>query len=90
MKSQDSLKLLAVDNDTGTLDDIRACLEEGEITISTATSGAAAMRILEFSKVDLVILDIQIPDIDSLSFSNKFILKRVPGGGPQKLDNVLS
>ena len=34
------------------------------------------MRILEFSKVDLVILDIQVSDIDSLSFSNKFILKK--------------
>ena len=68
MKAQNSLKLLAVDNDTGTLGDIRSCLEEGGISISTATSGAEAMRILEFSKVDLVILDTHITDIDGLAF----------------------
>ena len=68
MKIHDAFKLLAVDSDPGALDDIRACLAEGELVIATASSGAEAMRILEFSKVDLVILDIQIPDIDGLSF----------------------
>jgi DNA-binding NtrC family response regulator len=68
VKMRDALKLLAVDNDTGTLDDIRACLGEGGIVVSTAASGAEAMRILEFSKVDLVILDLQLPDIEGFSF----------------------
>ncbi|MDJ0720603.1 MAG: sigma-54 dependent transcriptional regulator [Desulfobacterales bacterium] len=68
MKAQDSFKLLAVDGDDGSLEDIQACLAEGELIVATASSGAEAMRILEFSKVDLVILDIQIPDIDGLSF----------------------
>ncbi len=63
MRAQDPFKLLAVDSDTGALGDIRACLTGGEIKIATASSGAEAIRILEFSKVDLVILDIQIPDM---------------------------
>jgi DNA-binding NtrC family response regulator len=67
LKAQDSFKLLAVDSDTGALDEIRACLAAGELIIATASSGAEAIRILEFSKVDLVILDIHIPDIDGLS-----------------------
>jgi DNA-binding NtrC family response regulator len=43
-------------------------LAGGELKVTTASSGAEAIRILEFSKVDLVILDIQIRDIDGLSF----------------------
>ncbi len=68
MSAQNSFKLLAVDSDTGALSGIQACLEGGELQITTASSGADAIRILEFSKVDLVILDIQIRDIDGLSF----------------------
>ncbi len=58
---------MAVDSDTGALDDIRACLAESELVVTTVPSGAEAIRVLEFGKVDLVILDIQIPDVDGLS-----------------------
>ncbi len=68
MSAQEPFKLLAVDSDTGALGDIQACLKGGELKITTASSGTEAIRILEFSKVDLVILDIQIRDIDGLSF----------------------
>ena len=68
MSEQNAFKLLAVDSDTDALGGIQACLEVGELRITTASSGAEAIRILEFSKVDLVILDIQIRDIDGLSF----------------------
>ncbi len=68
LSARNPFKLLAVDSDTDALGDIRTCLTGGELNIATASSGAEAIRILEFSKVDLVILDIQIRDIDGLSF----------------------
>lgn len=59
---------MAVDSDTGALDDIRACLaDEDELIVTTVPSGAEAIRVLEFGKVDLAILDIQVPDVDGLS-----------------------
>jgi len=67
LKTDDVLKLMAVDSDTGALDDIRECLDGGKLVVTTVSSGAEAIRVLEFSKVDLVILDIQIPDVDGLS-----------------------
>jgi CheY-like chemotaxis protein len=67
LKPLNPLKLLVVDSDTRALDDIRDCLAEDKLVVATASSGAEAIRVLEFSKVDLVILDIQIPDVDGLS-----------------------
>jgi DNA-binding NtrC family response regulator len=67
LKPLNPLKLLVVDSDTRALDDIRACLAEDKLVVTTASSGAEAIRVLEFSKVDLVILDIQIADVDGLS-----------------------
>ncbi|WP_231716568.1 sigma-54-dependent transcriptional regulator [Desulfosarcina alkanivorans] len=58
---------MAVDSDARALDDIRDCLAEGKLDVTTAPSGAEALRVLEFSKVDLVVLDLQIPDVDGLS-----------------------
>ena len=67
METRETLNLLTVDSDTATLDNIRSCLTKSDLNVTTASSGVEAIRVLEFGKVDLVILDIQMPDVDGLS-----------------------
>ncbi|MFZ7125899.1 MAG: sigma-54-dependent transcriptional regulator [Desulfobacterales bacterium] len=60
-------RVLSVDSDAATLELIRERLGQAGLEVTTALSGAEAIRVLEFRKLDLVIVDIHIPDIEGLS-----------------------
>lgn len=64
-KSETVKKILIVDDDPMTLDLVELILhDDPEYIIYKATSGEKALRILSDVSMDLVLLDIQIPEMD--------------------------
>lgn len=64
-KSETAKKILVVDDDPMTLDLIEVILhDDPEYIIYKATSGEKALRILSEVSMDLVLLDIQMPEMD--------------------------
>jgi DNA-binding NtrC family response regulator len=57
--------VLAVDDDPGLRESFRLILDE-EFEILVASSGHEALEILRTSQVDLVLLDIRMPDVDGI------------------------
>jgi DNA-binding NtrC family response regulator len=64
MGNHKRFRLLVIDSDTAALERIRSHLSGLDVQVTTANSGAEALRALEFHRVDLVVLDREIPDID--------------------------
>lgn len=58
--------ILIVDDDTQMRQTIRAILEEENYNIAEAYNGNAALRYLHSNKVDLIIVDIIMPDKDGI------------------------
>ncbi len=68
MNTERHIRVLVVDNDDPNLDIIRTELSGKSIELSIARSGPEAIRVLEFRKVDVVILDTDIPEIGAFTF----------------------
>ncbi|MEJ2039605.1 MAG: response regulator, partial [Desulfosarcinaceae bacterium] len=60
-------KVLSVDSDADVLAFVRSHLEKEGLAVTSAGSGAEAIRVLEFGRVDLVIIDINVSGVDGLS-----------------------
>jgi CheY-like chemotaxis protein len=60
----DRKSILAVDDDTYSLDVLRDALQETEYNLACVTSGVAALRYLQNHRPDLYILDIEMPEMD--------------------------
>lgn len=60
------MRLLLVDDEQRFLSTTSALLEKRGIETFTATSGYDAIRVLEASQIDVVILDVKMPGIDGL------------------------
>ena len=56
--------ILVVDDDKNTRRLIEAVLRQDNYTVSTAADGEAALRELETTHVDLIVLDVMMPHID--------------------------
>jgi len=56
--------VMVVDDDADILDVTRLTLEGGGYRVLPARSGAQALRTLEDSRPDLILLDINMPDMD--------------------------
>jgi len=63
--------LLVVDDDPAIRELVRDYLVENDIKVSTADSGAAMDRVLGSEVVDLVILDLKLPDEDGLAIARR-------------------
>lgn len=61
--------LLVVDDDKSTRRFMRALLEAENYTVELAENGVQALDILEHTHVDLVILDIMMPEMDGYEFT---------------------
>ncbi len=61
-----SKRLLIVDDDDNILDLLRYHLSEFE-DIQTASCGAAAIRMARERRPDLILLDVQMPDLDGFA-----------------------
>ena len=56
--------VLVVDDSAANRELIKACLHQVECTVRTAEDGASALRSIEESAPDLVLLDVQMPGLD--------------------------
>jgi two-component system, OmpR family, response regulator len=63
--------ILVVDDDAAIRDLIREYLAENDFKVSTAETGADMDRVLGVEVVDLVILDLKLPDEDGLAIARR-------------------
>jgi two-component system response regulator VicR len=63
-KTSSLKKVLVVDDEPDTLELVKLVLESGGFTTILAKNGKEALRIIEDSKPDAVLLDIMMPDMD--------------------------
>ncbi len=71
--------ILVVDDDKHTRMLLRAVLENANYTVTTAANGKEALEILDREHIDLVVLDIMMPQMDGYEFTRLV----------RKTDNVL-
>ena len=57
-------KVLVVDDDKNTRRLMRAVLEDAHYEVETAADGADALRVMDATHIDLVVLDIMMPNMD--------------------------
>jgi len=75
-------KIMIVDNDKNTAETIKTALEaEGYQTV-TAYGGQECLNMLKKVKIDLILLDIMMPEVDGIQVATKLSedseLKKVP------------
>ena len=61
--------ILVADDDRNTRRYMQAVLEAEEYTVFTAENGAEALKILEKDYIDLVVLDLMMPEMDGYEFT---------------------
>ncbi|MBO5415976.1 MAG: response regulator transcription factor [Clostridia bacterium] len=61
--------ILVADDDKHTRMFLRAVLEGANYTVSTAENGAEALEVLDREHIDLVILDVMMPQMDGYEFT---------------------
>ncbi len=63
--------ILVVDDDKNTRRYLRAVLETEKFTVSTASNGREALEIMDKEYIDLVVLDIMMPEMDGYAFTKE-------------------
>ena len=63
------LRILVVDDDDNTRMFLRAVLENNGYTVSTASNGKRALDVMDKEHIDLVVLDIMMPEMDGYEFT---------------------
>jgi len=75
-------KILVVDNDLDTLETIALSLEAGNYETIKVDGGQKALNLLKKKAVDLILLDIMMPEIDGIQVCKKLYkiqkLKKIP------------
>ncbi len=66
-QSNRKLKILLVDDDPDTRQLVTMMLEPAGHKVMTTANGKAALTLLEHEKIDLILLDIMMPEIDGLN-----------------------
>ena len=61
--------ILVADDDKNTRRLIKAVLESEHYTVSTAENGVKALEILDREHIDLIVLDIMMPEMDGYEFT---------------------
>ena len=61
--------ILVVDDDKHTRRLLRAILESANYTVSTASDGAQALELMDSEHIDLVVLDVMMPNMDGYEFT---------------------
>lgn len=63
--------ILVVDDDRNTRRLMRALLEAEHYSVSLAENGAEALKVLDAQHVDLVLLDVMMPEMDGYEFARR-------------------
>src|SRR6476620_7350695 len=63
--------VLMVDDDVNILDTAKDILEEAKFVLHTASTGAAALKLLEEQTFNVVVVDFQLPDSTGLELARK-------------------
>ncbi|MCD7845138.1 MAG: response regulator transcription factor [Oscillospiraceae bacterium] len=61
--------ILVVDDDLNTRRLMKAVLEENKYQVYTAEDGAKALEVMEENHIDLVVLDVMMPNMDGYEFT---------------------
>jgi DNA-binding response OmpR family regulator len=72
------LTVLIVDDECHVVDLVRVTLEDDRVQIHEAADGETALAIAESMAVDLVFLDVHLPDVSGLEVCRR--LRAQPGG----------
>jgi DNA-binding response OmpR family regulator len=72
----ENLYILIVDDNEENLKVVSNFLKEQKYKIALATSGESALKVLEVNKIDLILLDVMMPEMDG--FEVCMILKEKP------------
>lgn len=63
------IRILVVDDDDNTRMFLQAVLENNGYTVSTASNGKCALEVMDKEHIDLVVLDIMMPEMDGYEFT---------------------
>ena len=63
------IRILVVDDDDNTRMFLQAVLENNGYTVSTASNGRRALQVMDKEHIDLVVLDIMMPEMDGYEFT---------------------
>ncbi len=63
------IRILVVDDDDNTRMFLQAVLENNGYTVSTASNGKRALEVMDKEHIDLVVLDIMMPEMDGYEFT---------------------
>jgi len=74
------LRVLVVDDDPETLDMLKFLLAQCEAEVTTATSVREALRVLEHSRINVLVSDLAMPDEDGYDLIRQ-VRKRAPERG---------
>ena len=65
------MKLLLVEDDLTILDGLKFCLEKENFEVLTSSTGLNALEKVSEHKIDLLILDINLPDTNGIELYKK-------------------
>ncbi len=74
--AQAEVRLLVVEDDPNILELLSASLRFAGFTVSTATSGLAAVNAARADRPDLIVLDVMLPDLDGFE-----VIRKLRDGG---------
>lgn len=73
------MNILLVEDDETILEGLKFCLTKENFSVFTCSSGEEALKKLSSEKIDLMLLDINLPDINGLELYQKIkIIKDIP------------
>lgn len=65
------MKLLLVEDDSTILEGLKFCLERENFEVEKSSTGCDALKIISETKIDLILLDINLPDCNGIDLYKK-------------------